>query len=189
MSEGVPWLPLSFGSQESNFPSSCLNFMEHMKNTRRQKSTSTIGTTLIATGLSAASPPPAMIVPPEFLALRSVRSAQGEFDVVDSKLLADVHDVDHVLPGDAALRIDDHRSIGPAPRNEVLMPTLDQGLEFDVVGNSALAEFSPDHPESRVPEQRDPDLRRLVDAFGGPPVLPGAGTELPLDLLELHGAQ
>src|SRR5260221_380079 len=102
MSEGVPWLPLSFGSQESNFPSSCLNFMEHMKNTHRQKITSTIGTTLIATGLSDASLLPAMVVPPgsprrgepglAFLLFR--RLGGRDLDLVDAGRAAQL---DHLL--------------------------------------------------------------------------------------------
>src|SRR5258706_5264281 len=53
-------MPLSFGSHESNLPSICLNLNEHMKNTQRQKITSTIGTTLIATGFSLGSCEPAI---------------------------------------------------------------------------------------------------------------------------------
>src|SRR5262245_18885843 len=64
-SDGRPSEPLSFGSHESNLPSSCLNLNEHMKKTQRQKMMSTSGTTLIATGLSLGSWEPAMGEPPE----------------------------------------------------------------------------------------------------------------------------
>src|SRR5262245_27757324 len=84
--------PLSFGSHESNFPSSCLNLNEHMKKTQRQKMTSTIGTTLIATGFSSGSCEPAIAwipvalhrragglraLPPAFSSVRSLRRGRG----------------------------------------------------------------------------------------------------------------
>ena len=62
-SDAIGPRPLSLGSHESNLPSICLNLNEHMKNTHRQKITSTIGTTLIATGFSLGSCEPAMVSP------------------------------------------------------------------------------------------------------------------------------
>ena len=67
---GVPWLgPLSWGSQASILPSSCLKWNEHMKKMQRQKMTSTMAVTLISTGLSDSSPmfpPPPMIASSRF---------------------------------------------------------------------------------------------------------------------------
>src|SRR4029079_8495576 len=83
--------------------------MEHMKNTHRQKMTSTIGTTLIATGFSLESPPPAMVVlRARSRALLLVRCGfrRRDLDLVDPDRAAELDHLLDVPVRGAAVRAD-----------------------------------------------------------------------------------
>jgi hypothetical protein len=74
MGTSIQWLhPLFQGNHALNLPSISVHFIEHMKNTQRQKMTSTIGTTLIATGLAFGSWLLAMVGPTVWLRRRFSR--------------------------------------------------------------------------------------------------------------------